>query len=102
MLNEPFLASPSVFLSEYDKLYQKKDKNKPQRKKTSKMDEITTKLYAEYYENDELVHKHELETLQTLHSDVEKVKPMLQRPFKVIVVRETREEISTRIYQEAR
>ena len=66
------------------------------------MDEITTKLYAEYYENDELVHKHELETLQTLHSDVEKVKPMLQRPFKVIVVRETREEISTRIYQEAR
>lgn len=59
-----------------------------------------TKYYAEYYEADELKIKNELDSPQSLNADVEKVKPLLQRPFKVVVVEETREEITTRIYKE--
>ena len=57
-----------------------------------------TKLYARYYQGDEMVAQNELAKTADLTQDVEKMKPLLTRPFRVELVKTTTEIITTHIY----
>lgn len=60
--------------------------------------EEKTQLYAEYYEDGYLKYKHPLDNINAINTDIEKTKPDMAPEFKVILVREHREELSTRLY----
>ena len=57
-----------------------------------------TKLYARYYQGDEMVASNELAKTADLTQDVERMKPQLTRPFRVELVRTTTEIITTHVY----
>ena len=57
-----------------------------------------TKLYARYYQGDEMVASNELAKNSDLTADVERMKPQLTRPFRVELVKTTTEIITTHIY----
>lgn len=61
-----------------------------------------TKLYARYYQGEEMVAQNELAKTADLTQDVEKMKPQLTRPFRVELVKMTMDIVTTHIYGDKR